>query len=75
MVRAMKVRAVPTPLSPVLANVYLHYVLAYGLRKKSSRYLQVKRFYAALLMIGCVRFATKRTLSGSIGCYRSGWRK
>src|SRR5918999_346838 len=27
MVRAMKVRAVPTPLSPVLANVYLHYVL------------------------------------------------
>jgi pimeloyl-ACP methyl ester carboxylesterase len=27
MVRAMKVRAVPTPLSPVLANIYLHYVL------------------------------------------------
>ena len=27
MVRAMKVRAVPTPLSPLLANVYLHYAL------------------------------------------------
>ena len=27
MVRAMKVRTVPTPLSPVLANVYLHYAL------------------------------------------------
>jgi RNA-directed DNA polymerase len=30
LVRAMKVRAVPTPLSPVLANGYLHYALDLG---------------------------------------------
>ena len=56
MVRAMKVRAVPTPLSPMLANIYLHYVLDEWWIEVAQPRLKSQAFlvrYCDDVIIGC----------------------
>ena len=56
--------------SPVTANVYLHYVLDLWFEKVVKPRCEGE----AMLTTGCARSVIARTQSGSIGCCRSGWR-
>ena len=70
----MKVRAVPTPLSPVLANVYLHYVLDLWFENVVKLHCRGEAWLSRFADEWVCAEAHKRTQNGSIGCYQSGWR-
>ena len=59
--------------SPVLANVYLHYALDLWFEQVVKPHCRVRHCCAAMRMTGCVPSACRRTQNGFFGCCPRGW--